>query len=58
MQKKDRNYMCGAEATFTFEMLLTNVLILTVIAAFAWLAHFVLTENHSLNAVLRGGFLQ
>ena len=46
----------GAE--FTFELLLINVLLLTVVAAFAWAAYFVLTDSNSLNAILRGGFPQ
>jgi hypothetical protein len=61
MREKDQNYLCEmreAEKAFTFEILLINVLILAVITAFAWLAHFVLTDSNSLNAILRGGFLQ
>ena len=61
MREKDQNYMSEmrkTKETFAFEMLLINVLLLIIIGAFAWLAHFALTDNHSLNAILRGGFLR
>jgi fluoride ion exporter CrcB/FEX len=61
MRGKDQYYTCETQETeeaFAFAMLLVNVLLLIVIGAFAWLAHFVLAENNSLNAILRGGFLQ
>lgn len=61
MRETDQNYLCErreGQAAFTFAMFLTNVLLLSVIGAFAWLAHFVLTENNSLNAIVRGGLMQ
>lgn len=57
MREKDRKNMCETEAAFTLAMLLVNVLILVVIGAVAWFSHTVITENSSLNAFLRGGFL-
>ena len=57
MREKDQNNMCETEAVFTFTMLLMNVLILAIIGAVGWLIHTVITENNSLNAIARGGFL-
>ena len=57
MREKNQKNMCETEAAFTFAMLLMNVLIFAVIAAFGWFVHLVLTENESLSVFVRGGFL-
>ena len=57
MREKDQKNAYETEAAFTFAMLLMNLLIFTAIGSVVWLVHLAITENNSLNAIMRGGFL-
>lgn len=57
MREKNQKNMCETEAGYALAMFLMNVLIFAVIGAVAWLMYAAMTENASLNAILRGGFL-
>ena len=57
MFEKENKEMRETQAVFVLTIALTNFLLLVVLGVCFWIIFFVIRENHSLNAILRGGFL-
>ena len=57
MIEKETGEMRETEAAFVLTIALINFLLLAVLGACFWFMFFVIRENHSLDAILRGRFL-
>jgi len=57
MRDKDQKNMCETKAETALAMSLMSALILTIIIVFARLVPIAVSENRSLDVLLRGSFL-